>query len=136
MKRPLRNQILAASVIAACVGCSRSGHVYSIHVTHSIYVEDVRQHFWGSADNYIMQFRTPFDAQGRECHRDPEKVAEWRTFTEIYTRYNPGHYRLCVRGPIWAVGVVLCTAVGAVFMMVEAAASRAFRKIVDEKHGA
>lgn len=135
MKRPFRKQILAASMIAACVGCSRSGHLYSLTVVAGGHSEPTvptaTDHFWGSPANYIAQFRVPFDAQGRECH-NPEKVTDWRTLSEVYTIYTPGHYSLCVPGAIWEVVIMLCVAVGMVVTVIGAAASH-FRKLLHEK---
>jgi hypothetical protein len=94
----------------------------------------VSERFLGSPANYIYQFRVPLDAQGHECH-DLKKVAHWQTFTEVYTIYTPGHYHLCVRGPIWAVGMVFCLAVGAFVMVIGVAASH-FWKYRHEKRQA
>jgi hypothetical protein len=138
MRRQFRKQILAASVIAACAGCSRSGHLYSISIIGGgptpITVPTTTDHFWGSPANYVAQFRVPFDAQGRECH-DQGRVANWRTFTEIYTIYTPGHYCLSVRSPIWAAGLVVGAAVGIVTMVIGVAASH-LRELLHDKPAA
>jgi hypothetical protein len=130
MKRSFPNQILAASVIAACVGCSRTSHLYSIG---TINVPTAFDHFWSSSGGYyIGQCRVPFDAQGREFHDNAAKVTQWRTFTEIGM---PGHC-WSIRGPIWMLAAALFTAGGAVFIVVQSGLGYISRRFSREKHGA
>ena len=110
MKRSFRNQILTASVIAACAGCSAGGHLYSLG---TINVPTVFDHFRRSSEGYYLgQCRVPFDALGREIHDDPRKVTQWQTFTEVGV---PGH---CwhIRGSIWMLGVIVWAVLTTVFV--------------------
>jgi hypothetical protein len=130
MKRCFLNLILSASVMAACVGCSAGGHLYSLGTLN---VPTVFDHFWSSSQGYyIGQCRVPFDAQGREIHEDQRKVAHWRTFTEV------GVPRHCwyIRGPIWTTCLMLCTAAGAALISVQWAASSYLRRFPHEERGA
>lgn len=60
-------------------------------------------HCWMSSDSRfsVLQCRVPFDVKGIEA-RDKDRVAQWRTYTEIGVA---GHF-LSVRGPVWLMGLV------------------------------
>lgn len=137
MKRLLRNQILCAAVVAACVGCSRTGHLYSLTIVGGgpPPITTVTDRFWGSAANYIAQFRVPVDVMGQECH-EPDKVVKRQTITEIYSIYAPGHYSFCFRGPAWPLVLGLVTGLGAAVVLTGLGGSYAFRRFGYEKHEA
>lgn len=119
MKRILRNGILSASIVASCVSCSRSSHLYYDYVQNgtSTFVGNIWEHDWevvpGSCS--IIQVRVPCDAFGNEAHNPGIKVARWRTYTDV----KIGVHYFCFQGPAWAVGAVagsLLAAVTAAFL--------------------
>lgn len=130
MKRFIRNQILTASIMAACVGCSAGGHLYSLG---TINVPAVFDHFWRSSEGYYLgQCRVPFDAFGREIHDDPRKVTQWQSFTEIGV---PGHCWY-IRGSILMLGAITCAVLATVFVAALSAVSHVVPKIQREKNQA
>ena len=129
MKRRLRNEVLAAALVAACVSCSRSSHLYSIGEVGNTY-----DHHWTAFQGScgIIQCGVPYDASGQEVRHKGQKIVRWRTYTDVFILGHCFEFH----GPAWLAGLLVTSLAAAAVGAIAYASGHMPEKFSGEKHKA